>query len=328
MSYGPLSVNNYNKTRSNFNIFFILGLGNEKQLVYYFFMIKFFDKDNLEVLELGEPKLILDKSTPLGLDFINAKEINFTIDDNATTYNKIRISVHQIGILILYLDEEKEVKIFNEIKVLNDQPLEEKIPSLIKIINTLIPYFGVFLIDKEFELINGLELANEFPIIFINKELTKEELKKKEASNIPSSFKGTLLKFKKDTINFIFYLFFPILLSTVTLLCMGFLKNNQSMYGIIFLLFIILFIGLISYNTYLIINDFKKLSIWDYLCITILTIIGVTLGTLFGFALIKNIVKLETPINNNTGIVVSVLVGIFGNIFAHIIALVINRFKK
>lgn len=282
---------------------------------------------------------------------VNIKNVGFII----ASYNLNDFKKEDRTALTKNLLSLKDIDVTNSVA-----DLEEKIKSTIDFIKEYHPYFITFQIERFIHDVEKLLLSLDglyiFPIFYIKAEKKKEEIeefvpieattinigfddedeKKKpfkvNLSNFKNDFKKELKTIAKYKIEHLFNALYCALLSLCLVLMVIFFDNNKAGYGVLFLFFILLFTGLLSYNIYLFKEEIKRFNLFDYIAIGLFSILSVTIGILLGWLLANSLLKFDNPINFQKAILTASLIAPVVVISSHFISLLIKliapRIKK
>ena len=124
-------------------------------------------------------------------------------------------------------------------------------------------------------------------------------------------FKASFKKIGKYKFEHLFNALYSMLITICLMLTTIYIDNKNVGIGVLFIVFVILFVFLVAYNLYLYRKDLGKIPLFDYIFFISFSLIAVGLGVLLGWILAKNLIKFgDNPINYSKSIAVAILVGI------------------
>ena len=150
---------------------------------------------------------------------------------------------------------------------------------------------------------------------------------KSSSSSKPSSkdFMSSLKKIPKYKFEHLFNALYSMLITICLMLTCIYIDNKNAGIGILFIVFIILFVFLIAYNLYLYGKDIGKIPLFDYVIFLSFSAIAIGFGVLVGYLLAKNLIKFgENPINYSKSIAVAIFVAIPTIAVAHLLRVLMS----
>ena len=322
-------------------------------------MANIFNKLNEETKSFENGFTIIDNNDELKPLLL--KEDGYCFNDiDITSSQKIRVNIKDVGYVLVYLDlnavdKNYRKEVFNQIIALKDinvlesrEYLDNKMTSLFRCLSQLNPYLVVLVSNKQYddleEILSRINSELNYVALCVEDiieevvEVTSEEERVKEANdeeykNAPFMKKCGMLALAslKDIVkmrfNHSFSALFFLLISLCLLLIVIYISNKSIGLGVLFIVFVLLFIGLNTYNLALFKKEKGKIALFDYIYFGLLGFVGVAFGQLFGYLMAKAMIKFENPINFKqnitTATLIAVLIVVVFLVMAYVVQLLI-----
>lgn len=314
--------------------------------------------DNNDLIEaLTKPNYENEESS---FSFVINEEEPVAIYDNI----QVKINIKDVGEFLIYFrkdqfDKETRKQLLDNLSSLKDIDVKEegnlskKINAVYDFLKDVPLYFGVFTIQYRFdEMMEILNNVNQFfttivikdeKVIEEKEEEIKEEIKeenkqeepqeestieedKKEKPHKENPFPPVFNKAKKELSKHIINLVYSLLLAMVAGFSSVFFLENDVGYGILFVVFIIAFVGLLSYDFYELKESYKEYHPLDYVLLALETALAFSVGIALSALLIKNLLKFDKPVDYPKLILITSIIVIGVSLLIHLITFLLVKF--